>query len=379
MPAAGPIGLLESNPAYYDWVEEKLPVLPASSKLVEVPASFEWVVKAPEGSIILGFPPEFFIRVNMRECFRRSSNILLFLIMALAIILSAARHGFASADKATHNLNAGARLSSADVANGHVTALEINLRMLGPTAADPKVRFRHNTIALFQHPVKPAGVYCGLIGIPIGSAPQKAVVQLEWKDSDGRQQTASVPLRIIEGSYKKESLQVAPQHVKPSPKSLQRIKAEKKEIRNIYASSSNTRLWYGNFIKPLTSDITSVFGTQRLFNGELQSYHRGTDLRAKTGTPVYASNSGIVRLAKNLFYSGNIVIVDHGKGIFTNYAHLSKIQVSAGRHIARGEQIGLSGATGRISGPHLHWGVKVNGAYVDPMQFMVVISDLLAQ
>lgn len=158
---------------------------------------------------------------------------------------------------------------------------------------------------------------------------------------------------------------------------MQRIKNEKKEIRRVYASSSNNRLWYGSFNKPLASDITSAFGTHRLFNGQLQSYHRGTDFRAKAGTPVYASNFGIVRLAKNLFYSGNIVIVDHGKGIFTNYAHLSKIQVVAGQHVARGDQIGLSGASGRVSGPHLHWGVKINGAYIDPLQFLAVISDLL--
>jgi len=114
-----------------------------------------------------------------------------------------------------------------------------------------------------------------------------------------------------------------------------------------------------------------------LFNGQHESYHRGTDFRARAGTPVYASNFGIVRLAKNLFYSGNIVIMDHGKGIFTNYAHLSKIQVVAGQQVTRGDQIGLSGATGRVSGPHLHWGVKINAAYVDPLQFLAVISDLL--
>jgi murein DD-endopeptidase MepM/ murein hydrolase activator NlpD len=262
------------------------------------------------------------------------------------------------------------------VANGQVTALEISLKDLDPTATDLKARFGQNTISLFQHPVKPEGVYCGLVGIPINTAPQQANIELEWTDYRGRHQ-ARITVNIVAGNYKKEALQVAPKHVKPSLKDLQRIKAERKEIRRIYASSNNSRLWFDRFIKPLASDITSVFGTQRLFNGELQSYHRGTDLRAKTGTPVYASNSGIVRLAKNLFYSGNIVIVDHGKGIFTNYAHLSKIQVRAGQNIARGDQIGLSGATGRVSGPHLHWGVKTNGAYVDPMQFMVVISDLL--
>lgn len=272
-----------------------------------------------------------------------------------------------------------ARLSAATVANGHVTVIEVDLRDEDPDATNLKTRFEQNDIALFQHPVKPTGIYCGLVGIPISSTPQKAVIELEWTDSGGRQQITRIPLQIIEGNYKKEALKVAPKHVSPSPKNLQRIKAEKKEIRRIYTSSSDIRLWYGNFIKPVTSNTTSVFGTQRLFNGELQSYHRGTDLRAKTGTPIYVSNSGIVRLAKNLFYSGNIVIVDHGKGIFTNYAHLSKIKVRVGQHVARGDQIGLSGATGRVSGPHLHWGVKINGSYVDPLQFMIVISDMLAQ
>ena len=299
------------------------------------------------------------------------------MLIAVVITVAAPRPVVASADEMPNNPFKGASLSTAKVANGQVTVLEIDLREEDPAVTDLKARFNQSNIALFQHPIKPAGVYCGLVGIPIGKKPQKIVIELKWKDSNGRRQTDKVSLRIVEGNYKKEILQVAPKHVSPSPKDLQRIKAEKKEIRSIYASSSNTRLWYGHFVKPLNSDITSVFGTQRLFNGQLQSYHRGTDFRAKVGTPVFASNFGTVRLAKNLFYSGNIVIVDHGKGIFTNYAHLSKIDVRPGQYIARGDQIGLSGATGRVSGPHLHWGVKINDAYVDPLQFLTVISDIL--
>ena len=302
----------------------------------------------------------------MKSSLLRSSNIIPILLMACTIVL------------ASSGSDAAVSLSSANVANGQVTVLEINLRDLDPAATDLKASFGQNAIALFQHPLKPAGIYCGLVGIPLSTVPQKAVIELEWVDSRGRH-TARVAVSIVEGNYKKEALRVATRHIKPSPQNMRRIKNEKKDIRRIYASSSNTRLWYGSFNKPLASDITSAFGTHRLFNGQLQSYHRGTDFRAKAGTPVYASNFGIVRLAKNLFYSGNIVIVDHGKGIFTNYAHLSKIQVTAGQHVARGDQIGLSGATGRVSGPHLHWGVKINGSYVDPLQFLAVISDLLGQ
>ncbi|MGD8962105.1 MAG: M23 family metallopeptidase [Desulfobacterales bacterium] len=309
----------------------------------------------------------------------QSSKIIAALLMVSVLFVASAGCVAAGNESRADIPDTVARLSSATVANGHVTVIEVDLREADPMATDLRARFDQNEIALSQHPVKPEGTFYGLVGIPISKKPQKTDVALEWTDSAGRRQSTRVVLHIIEGNYMKEALQVAPKHVKPSPKDLQRIKAEKKEIRRIYANSNQSRLWYGNFIKPLTGNTTSVFGTQRLFNGELQSYHRGTDLRAKTGTPVYASNSGIVRLAKNLFYSGNIVIVDHGKGIFTNYAHLSNIQVQAGQHVARGDQIGLSGATGRVSGPHLHWGVKINRAYVDPMQFMVVISDLLIQ
>ena len=186
---------------------------------------------------------------------------------------------------ALSHASAAVSLSSVNVANGQVVALEINRLDLDPTATDLKARFGQNTIALFQHPVKPGDVYCGLVGIPINTTPQKASIELQWTDSRGRHK-ARLALNVVAGYYKKESLKVAPRHVKPSPKDLQRIMAEKKEIRRIYASSNSTRLWYGSFKKPLASDITSVFGTQRLFNGELQSYHRGTDLRAKTGKPV---------------------------------------------------------------------------------------------
>ncbi len=314
----------------------------------------------------------------MKSILLRSSNIIPILLMACAIIIASSRHAAASADKELDNLSAVASLTSTEVANGQVTVLEINLRDLDPAATDLKARFGPNAIALFQHPLKPSGIYCGLIGIPLSATPEKAVIELEWTDSRGLQ-AASIPLYIIAGQYKSEALSVDSRHVTLSKKNLQRVRREKKEIRRIYAGSSDTRLWYGSFKNPLASDTTSAFGTRRLFNGQHRSYHRGTDFRARIGTPVYGSNSGTVRLAKNLFYSGNIVIVDHGMGIFTNYAHLSKIQVTAGQQIAKGHQIGLSGASGRVSGPHLHWAVKVNAVYVDPLQFLTVISSLLEQ
>jgi murein DD-endopeptidase MepM/ murein hydrolase activator NlpD len=307
--------------------------------------------------------------IHMRSGFLRSYRTLTVLLMMGIVAMASSEQVAAATDLA-------ARLSMANVANGQVTVLEIELGDLEPDAADLKARFGQHAIALFQHPVKPSGIYCGLVGIPLNAAPQKATIELEWTDSRGRQGT-SVPVSIIDGKYRSEKLSVDPRHVKLSKKNLERVGREKKEIRRIYSSSSDKRLWYGTFKKPLDAQQTSVFGTRRLFNDQHQSSHRGIDFRAPIGTPVHASNSGVVRLAQNLFYSGNIVIVDHGNGIFTNYAHLSKIQVIIGQQIARGQQIGLSGDSGRVSGPHLHWGVRVSGVYVDPSQFLNVMSALL--
>ena len=314
----------------------------------------------------------------MKSGLHRPFHIIAHLLVACVIIAGPCQYAEASAGEEPNSLVEAISLSSTDVANGQVTVLEIDLRDLDPAISDLKAQSGQNAIALFQHPVKPAGIYCGLIGIPLSAAQEKAVIELEWTDFHGHQ-TAKVPLQIIDGKYKSETLRVDPGKVTLSKKNLQRVAREKKEIRHIYANFSHTRLWYGSFKKPLAGEMTSAFGTQRLFNGQRRSHHRGTDFHAAVGTPVQASNSGIVRLARNLFYSGNIVIVDHGMGIFTNYAHLSKIEVIEGQHIARGLPVGLTGSTGRVSGPHLHWGVKVNGVYVDPLQFLTIISSLLAQ
>ena len=314
----------------------------------------------------------------MKADSRRSSNIVPIILMACVMVVASSGCTAASAAEKSDPLAAAVSLSSVNVANGQVTVLEINLRNFDPAAGGLKARFNQNAIALFQHPVKPAGIYCGLIGIPLSASAEKTIVELEWTDSRGRYAT-KVPLQIVDGNYKSETLRVEPGQITLSKKNPERVAREKKEIQRIYANSRNTRLWYGSFEKPLAGDTTSAFGTSRLFNGQHRSYHRGIDLRAGVGTPVKVSNSGFVRLARNLFYSGDIVIVDHGLGVFTNYAHLSKIEVMEGQYIARGDPIGLTGSTGRVSGPHLHWGVKVNGVYVDPLQFLSVISSLLTQ
>jgi murein DD-endopeptidase MepM/ murein hydrolase activator NlpD len=199
---------------------------------------------------------------------------------------------------------------------------------------------------------------------------------LTW--STGKQhQSKTIPFEIVAGKYRTDVLTVDSGRVNPTPQNLLRAKKEARKIKRIYAAGSMTRLWENDFQLPMKSTITSLYGNKRLFNGQLKSYHNGIDFRAPIGTPVFAANAGDVRLAENLFYSGNAVIVDHGTGIFTIYAHLSRIDVSSGQKIQKGQQLGLTGATGRVNGPHLHWGVKVHDIAVNPLQFTEIISALV--
>jgi murein DD-endopeptidase MepM/ murein hydrolase activator NlpD len=131
-----------------------------------------------------------------------------------------------------------------------------------------------------------------------------------------------------------------------------------------------SRKWDGRFAAPADASISDVYGSQRIFNGKAQRPHYGLDFRVPTGTPVAAMNSGTVLLARFLYFEGNCVVIDHGLGLLTLYFHLSEIKVKEGDSVKRGEEIGLSGGTGRATGPHLHVAVRWQGTYLDPARLM---------
>jgi len=131
------------------------------------------------------------------------------------------------------------------------------------------------------------------------------------------------------------------------------------------------------YIVPMQSKITSSFGKARVYNSTLNGYHSGTDFRAKVGTPIVASNAGKVVLAQDRFYSGNSIIIDHGQGIYSCYYHLSEFKVKKGDIVKKSQLIGLSGATGRITGPHLHFSIRVGGLQVDPLQLIALLNENL--
>jgi hypothetical protein len=200
---------------------------------------------------------------------------------------------------------------------------------------------------------------------PAGPSTLRIVVQ-----TGGDALDLSRTLQIHPASYRTSSLSVAPKFVEPGPDALQRIEAERKLKENVFAESSHEPLWEGNYRRPVSAPPTDSFGVRRIFNGKLASIHKGMDFRAATGTPVHAGNSGVVVLARPLYYEGNCVIIDHGLGLFTISMHLSRMDVEEGQHVATGDRIGLSGATGRVTGPHLHWAVRWQGAYLDPAKLL---------
>ena len=160
--------------------------------------------------------------------------------------------------------------------------------------------------------------------------------------------------------------------VEPDAAGLKQIAADNVAKAHAYAHLSPSPQWSGNFKQPVLGKSTPSFGEARILNEEKESLHRGTDYPVNEGTLVEASNAGTVVLAKDLFYEGGCVIIDHGQKLFTIYMHLSKIDVAAGDKVHKGAHLGLSGKTGRVTGPHMHFGVRWNGAYLDPVQLLAL-------
>lgn len=171
-------------------------------------------------------------------------------------------------------------------------------------------------------------------------------------------------VRFTSYNYRVETLNVAKKHVDLSPEAVKRWRKEMKKQKEVYGYSSPIPYFDGPFKAPLNSFITSHYGVKRVFNNKKDSWHSGTDFRGAIGTPIPVANRGKVVFTGDLFFNGLAVIVDHGLGIHTMYCHMSEISAKEGEIVPKGTIIGKVGATGRVSGPHLHWGVKINGNWI---------------
>jgi murein DD-endopeptidase MepM/ murein hydrolase activator NlpD len=159
---------------------------------------------------------------------------------------------------------------------------------------------------------------------------------------------------VKKGVYRSSALSVPRAFTEPDAATLERIELERNLKREKFATVGKLKQWSGRFVAPMVSVITEPFGTERTFNGERQSVHHGVDYRAAIGTPVLAMNRGTVLLARELFFEGNCIVLDHGQGVLTLYLHLSEMTVKEGDLVDKSQSIGLSGGTGRVTAPHLH-------------------------
>lgn len=177
-----------------------------------------------------------------------------------------------------------------------------------------------------------------------------------------------IPITVASRTYETQHVVGVPQKtVEPNKAEQQRAAADNAAITKARQPFTDLPYFAQTFTPPIKNPrITGVYGSRRTFNGQERSWHKGHDFAAKTGTPVYAPANGIVRLARNTFFSGNFIIIDHGQRFFTGYAHLHKMKVKAGQKINQGDIIGTVGTTGRSTGPHLHWALYWGNTALDP-------------
>ncbi len=215
-------------------------------------------------------------------------------------------------------------------------------------------------------PVEP-GRWDALFGIDMAQKPgaYDVSVRLVSSGGSGAQERVSA-IRILPQSFGEERLTLPDSKVHLSAASLARVRKEKVKISSLWSAAASERLWEGPFVMPVEGRPGSPFGLRRWINGERRSSHTGMDVKAPEGRPVVAANRGRVALLGEFFFAGRAVFLDHGEGIYTMYFHLSEIRVEEGQVVPKGEVLGLVGMTGRATGPHLHWGVRLGGARVDP-------------
>jgi murein DD-endopeptidase MepM/ murein hydrolase activator NlpD len=225
----------------------------------------------------------------------------------------------------------------------------------------------------FDHEIPLARVgdaWQGLIGIDLGVTPGSYAVAVTLRPPDGPPIAVSRPFVVVTKQFRTRRLKVAPKYVDPPASEVQRILSEADTLNAIYENAAEPLQWQGAFRAPVRVPANSAFGSRSVFNGEERNPHSGADFPARTGTPVAAPGAGEVVLAASLYFTGNTVVIDHGLGVVSVLAHLSAMTVKTGDHVDAGQSVGRVGATGRVTGPHLHWSVRLNGARVDPLSLI---------
>jgi murein DD-endopeptidase MepM/ murein hydrolase activator NlpD len=230
---------------------------------------------------------------------------------------------------------------------------------------------RSITATWFSHPVTffrsgSSRTWYALAGVPVETTPGRYPLKLREVLLGEKSVELVRMIRIGRAVYPKITVQVAKKFTEPNPEELRQINADKEVKQKVFATETAAKLWSGDFAPPVSSAISDVFGTARVFNEEVQSRHLGLDFAAPAGTPVHAVNRGTVILARPLYFEGGFIVIDHGQGLMSLYLHLSEFKVKEGDEVDTGQLIALSGGSGRATGPHLHLAIRWQGVYVNP-------------
>jgi murein DD-endopeptidase MepM/ murein hydrolase activator NlpD len=235
------------------------------------------------------------------------------------------------------------------------------------SAAEPRIFMGERRVLTVLDGAKRVAV----VGIPLDEKAGPA--ELTARNSDGS--THSIAFQVRDKRYREQQLKVPQRQVDLSADDAARVEREQRHLRSIYASFTDPAPVTLALRVPVAGIRQSTFGARRVFNGQSRNPHSGMDIAAGTGTPIRAPADGTVVDAGNYFFNGNNVLIDHGNGFITMYCHLSAFDVKAGDRVKTGQLIGKVGATGRVTGPHLHFGVVLNGASVDPALFLPPLSS----
>ncbi|GAC1618473.1 MAG: hypothetical protein PVS2B2_03670 [Candidatus Acidiferrum sp.] len=264
------------------------------------------------------------------------------------------------------------RVSAGEARQGSLLTVEVRSTK---EVSEVKGEWDGREVAFWENEAGSREKRLALIGADLEKPAGKYEFKVSGKRADGTALSCAAMVKVDPGRFATERLHVGKQFVEPNPEQLQRAKDETARLRTIFAAVTPEKLWSGRFRVPLDGVRTGGnFGRRRVLNGQAGSPHSGVDFSAAAGTPVHAAQSGRVALAEELFFAGNTVVVDHGLGIYTLYGHLSSVAVKVGDDVAAGAVLGAVGATGRATGPHLHWGLTVGRARVNGLEIVGLLG-----
>jgi murein DD-endopeptidase MepM/ murein hydrolase activator NlpD len=276
---------------------------------------------------------------------------------------------FLTAGEATAFSRADMVLSSSHIAQGECGSIVIRTEK----GTKPHARWLGNPV--FLVPDGEGKTWYGFLGVDLNADQGKVFLEVELLPSGEKQ---NVEITVVAKDRGVRVLTLPREMVELDKETLERVKKESRIMEKALATPSAAPRWSGPFTRPLEGEVVGPFGRRSIINEMPRSPHSGVDLRAAKGAPVRSIHDGKVLLIAEHFFSGKSVVIDHGGAIQSMYFHLDEIRVGQDEEVARGQVIGLAGATGRATGPHLHFGMRVNGARVDPMQ-VIVLSEKMGR